>query len=307
MPIPTVPGTKIKLLSAPGKMPCMTWSLEAHTTCPGAVYGDNMICSHCYAQQGSYLWPDVRRAQLKRAEWTMTCLMTPWGRDEWVRVMTAAVKWASRVIPGRPGYWITRRARWTREYVYKARVNARGKRIPARRIPPRYVPAHRAYRPATEAHQMLYFRVHDSGDLFSPAYTQMWTRVCANLPEVRFWFPTRMWPHGGKAVRLTTIAAVQELAALPNVTVRPSALQFDDPAPTVDGYGPGSSAAREGYNCPAHEQNNECRACRACWDSPDGVIYRYHGGLNKRPATRRPAAPLITLARATQAARAAVA
>src|SRR5262245_28582333 len=284
MPIPYVPGSKIKLLSAPGKMPCMTFSLEAHTTCPGAVYGENMICSHCYAQQGSYLWPAVRAAQLARAKWTMECLMTPAGRDEWVRVMTAAIRWASRPLPARPGYWVTFKARTVKAYHYKARVNARGKRIAARTIPARYVPARRHWVAPLPARRNLFFRVHDSGDLFSAKYTACWTRVCAALPEVLFWFPTRMWPHGGKLINLANLAAVRDLASLPNVVVRPSALAFDDPAPIVEGYGPGTTASKGEYTCPASDQGGRCLDCRQCWSPTAEVVYHYHGGLNKRPA-----------------------
>src|SRR5262249_44503832 len=38
-----------------------------------------------------------------------------------------------------------------------------------------------------------YFRGHDAGDFFSPAYVRAWARVCRALPQVTFWFPTRTW------------------------------------------------------------------------------------------------------------------
>lgn len=128
-----------------------------------------------------------------------------------------------------------------------------------------------------------YFRVHDAGDLFSPAYTWAWVRIVQALPDVRFWFPTRSW----RPVTMSKIApdvklgwelALMALSAEPNVTVRPSALFFNAPAPRVPGLAAGSTAMADGsYSCPASRQNNECGDCRACWDMPTTPIsYRAH-------------------------------
>lgn len=128
-----------------------------------------------------------------------------------------------------------------------------------------------------------YFRVHDSGDLFSPAYVWAWVRIVQALPEVRFWFPTRSWrplvmSRMSPAVKMSWQLALMALAAEPNVTVRPSALFFNAPAPRIPGLQAGSTAADDGsFTCPASLQNNECRDCRACWDQPDVAIsYRAH-------------------------------
>jgi len=128
-----------------------------------------------------------------------------------------------------------------------------------------------------------YFRVHDSGDLFSPAYTWAWVRIVQQLPDVRFWFPTRSW----RPLTMTKISPVVkmgwELALLAlssedNVTVRPSALMMNAPAPRIPGLAAGSTAADDGsFTCPASRQNNECQSCRACWDQPATAIsYRAH-------------------------------
>ena len=104
-----------------------------------------------------------------------------------------------------------------------------------------------------------FFRVHDSGDLFSPKYTRAWIEVCRRLPNVNFWFPTRSY-------RLPWVDIIRELAALPNVTIRPSALYFEDPAPIIDGLHAGTTAtATSGFTCPAPLQGNKCADCRACW------------------------------------------
>jgi Gene product 88 len=128
-----------------------------------------------------------------------------------------------------------------------------------------------------------YFRVHDSGDLFSPAYTWAWVRIVQSLPDVKFWFPTRSWrpltmSKISPATKVAWELALMALAAEPNVTVRPSALFFNAPAPRIPGLQAGSTAADDGsYSCPASKQDNECRDCRACWDAPATPIsYRAH-------------------------------
>ena len=128
-----------------------------------------------------------------------------------------------------------------------------------------------------------YFRVHDSGDLFSPAYTWAWVRIVQALPDVRFWFPTRSWrpltmSKLSPATKVAWELALMALAAEPNVTVRPSALFFNAPAPRIPGLSAGSTAADDGsFTCPASKQDNECRDCRACWDAPATPIsYRAH-------------------------------
>jgi len=128
-----------------------------------------------------------------------------------------------------------------------------------------------------------YFRVHDSGDLFSPAYTWAWVRIVQALPEIKFWFPTRSWrPLTMSKISPTTKVAWElallALSAEPNVTVRPSALFLNAPAPRIPGLSAGSTAADDGsFTCPASKQNNECRECRACWDAPETPIsYRAH-------------------------------
>src|SRR5215469_15065601 len=73
-----------------------------------------------------------------------------------------------------------------------------------------------------------YFRGHDSGDFFNARYAKAWLLVCRALPATKFWFPTRAWqqPNGVLPVYDPLLNTLRELAALPNVTVRPSALNF---------------------------------------------------------------------------------
>ena len=129
-----------------------------------------------------------------------------------------------------------------------------------------------------------FFRVHDSGDFFSPAYAQCWLEIMRALPNVQFWAPTRTWqqPLGGNTFRIMgqddpILATLREMSKLPNVTIRPSALNFGDDAPVVDGLSAGSTADGSGKQCPAPQQGNQCGECRACWIERDTPIsYRKH-------------------------------
>lgn len=135
---------------------------------------------------------------------------------------------------------------------------------------------------AIRATRNPWFRVHDSGDLFSPAYTWAWVAIAQKLPEVRFWIPTRSWRpmtmvRIAPSVKAEWTLALMALAALENVTLRPSALFFNAPAPTIPGMAAGSTAAREGFSCPAPSQGNSCGECRACWTEVETPIsYRQH-------------------------------
>lgn len=115
------------------------------------------------------------------------------------------------------------------------------------------------------------FRLHDSGDMFNPVYAACWTRVMRALPDVAFWVPTRSW-HRTPLI----LAVLQGMAALPNVAVHPSALEIGAEAPAVDGLDAGSGVLAEGYNCPAHEQDNQCGDCTACYGKDSTVYFRLH-------------------------------
>jgi hypothetical protein len=115
--------------------------------------------------------------------------------------------------------------------------------------------------------------------MFNAAYAQCWLQVCQQLPRVKFWIPTRAWqqPSGPLPVLDPLMGVLRQLAQLPNVTVRPSALNFGDSAPGVAGLQAGSTADGPGAQCPSASQGGKCRECRVCWDSPAvAVSYRKH-------------------------------
>lgn len=137
-----------------------------------------------------------------------------------------------------------------------------------------------------------YFRVHDSGDFFHPEYIGAWHKICANLPHIKFWFPTRSYLAKGNS----WVGEFAKLNSLPNVTVRPSALKYNQGAPDLKGFAQGTSVFTD-YDsfdrgltnkvCPKTIKGGTCSTnnCRTCWDSPEySVAYYIHGFIGrKRP------------------------
>ena len=116
--------------------------------------------------------------------------------------------------------------------------------------------------------------------MFNVAYAECWYAVCSALPGIRFWIPTRAWqqPKSPLPVFDPLLNTLRKLATLPNVTVRPSALNFGDSAPVVDGLHAGSTAdCKRARQCPAPQQGGNCGECRVCWDAQDtAVSYSKH-------------------------------
>ncbi|MBV9121225.1 MAG: hypothetical protein JOZ39_11000 [Chloroflexi bacterium] len=117
-----------------------------------------------------------------------------------------------------------------------------------------------------------YFRLHDSGDFWSPRYVAAWHQVIRNLPGVLFWAPTQSWSIQKPVWQRALLA----LAAEPNMVLSPSGTEIDGAVPNVDGYAAGSAVVTSGELCPAPTQSNKCGACRRCWDKAAIRTYRLH-------------------------------
>ena len=126
-----------------------------------------------------------------------------------------------------------------------------------------------------------FFRFSDSGDMWRPEVARVFWAVAVRLPSVRFWIPTREY------LRPVMLPDLRRLAALPNVTVRPSAAVLNQAPPIVDGLSAGTGVADDSFGlslafrCPATRPENpsSCDAndCRACWDADRPVVYTLHG------------------------------
>lgn len=137
-----------------------------------------------------------------------------------------------------------------------------------------------------------YFRIHDSGDFFSPAYINLWTQICMMHPKIKFWAPTRSWRATNKHWEL----AFDGLLRCSNVCIRPSAIKFNEMAPRVKNFGPGSTVINspqilnlaqfkltQTQLCPKTVNGGSCESnsCRSCWNSKLPVAYLVHGSFGR--------------------------
>jgi hypothetical protein len=129
-----------------------------------------------------------------------------------------------------------------------------------------------------------YFRFFDSGDIFCPQLADSLYNICNTLSHIQFWFPTRS--YWAKSKRWQT--ALQNLASLPNVALRPSALYYNQEAPILDGYAHGTTVVTSidmdiAKLCPKTVNGGSCESnnCRACWDKTGAIAYLVHGVMGK--------------------------
>ena len=119
-----------------------------------------------------------------------------------------------------------------------------------------------------------YFRVFDSGDFWEVEDVYTWTEIARACPETRFWVSTRVWRSGLFHEALT------ELHRLPNVCVRLSGLEIDQPRvpPYLSAF-PQAHVSSTGPGCPKQTHGScQAAACRICWDKTVPTVeYRLHG------------------------------
>ena len=110
------------------------------------------------------------------------------------------------------------------------------------------------------------FRWHDSGDVQDLKHLAKIFKVCKLTPSVDHWLPTRE-------------AWVKKFipAAPANLNIRFSMPMIDQEA--AGGWDNTSTVVTDKTkaNCPAPNQGNECKSCRACWDkSIKNIAYLAH-------------------------------
>ena len=98
-----------------------------------------------------------------------------------------------------------------------------------------------------------FFRWHDSGDLQSVQHLKNIFEVCNRTPGTQHWLPTR-------EVKFLPL----NFDAIPkNLIIRLSGHKIDKDAASFWPWT--STVVTAGRTCPAPDQNNECKECRACW------------------------------------------
>lgn len=106
-------------------------------------------------------------------------------------------------------------------------------------------------------HQCSYFRWHDSGDIQSLEHLEKIADVALRCKDTKFWLPTREKDYVHQFMRVH--------GAFPrNLVVRVSGTLIDGPPPV--GFANTSTVVTKNPTCPAPEQDNNCRDCRACWN-----------------------------------------
>ena len=111
-----------------------------------------------------------------------------------------------------------------------------------------------------------YFRWHDSGDIQSPEHLKNIFEVCKQTPDTQHWMPTR-------EVKFLTLMDPDVVPK--NLIIRISSHMVDQGP--VKHWPWTSTVVTSGRTCPAPEQGNQCKSCRACLDrSTPNIAYGKH-------------------------------
>ena len=110
-----------------------------------------------------------------------------------------------------------------------------------------------------------WFRWHDSGDLQSVQHLKNIFEVCNRTPGTQHWLPTRE----AKFLPLNFDSIPK------NLIIRLSGHKINKAAASFWRWT--STVVTDGKSCPAKEQGNECKDCRACWDrGTANIAYGLH-------------------------------
>ena len=111
-----------------------------------------------------------------------------------------------------------------------------------------------------------WFRWHESGDLQRSWHLKQIFEVCNRTPETSHWLPTR-------EARILNLMDPDIIPS--NLIIRMSSHMIDQGPVTFWPWT--STVSTTTKTCPAKDQGNECKSCRACWDrSVSNVTYPKH-------------------------------
>lgn len=121
-----------------------------------------------------------------------------------------------------------------------------------------------------------YFRWHDSGDIQSVQHLVNINQIALNLPDVKFWLPTR------EAGMVSQFMRQHGESKAANLIIRLSAAMVNGKAPDVYNLPvsyvhTGVAARFKGVRvCPAPRQEGRCGECRNCWNPSLAISYHKH-------------------------------
>ncbi len=215
----------VPLLTETSKMGSPSFSLPAYTsttggTCPAAEYADTrltalaglrgretVICKTCYALTAGYAYPNVMTDAAARKQWV----------DSWARKGGAGAKVGgdllalmlasyslyssggdrkSQEIGVKKNGKLTYRLRGKLAPMTATKLNIKDyKKSPRSEVleAPEDINGLPLIEKAKDGKLAGFFRLHDSGDLYSSEYTQAWFYAAKMMPNVYIWIPTRTW------------------------------------------------------------------------------------------------------------------
>ena len=102
-----------------------------------------------------------------------------------------------------------------------------------------------------------WFRWHDSGDIQSLKHLENIFEVCKRTSSTQHWMPTR---------EAQFLKQLDPATIPPNLIIRMSSHMIDQGPVNFWPWTSTVASPAGKRTCPAPEQGNECRDCRACWD-----------------------------------------
>lgn len=216
----------VPLLTETSKMGSPSFSLPAYTaatggTCPAASFADTrltalagirgrdtVICKTCYALTSGYAYANVMTDAAARKQWVNSWPENRGGPGAEVGGQLLALMLASYSLYSTGGdrkYQeigvkkegrITYRSRNKLVPMTATKLNIKDYKKAARskaRENPAGINGLPLIEKAKEGKIAGFFRLHDSGDLFSSGYTDAWFYAAKMMPNVYIWIPTRVW------------------------------------------------------------------------------------------------------------------
>jgi hypothetical protein len=122
-----------------------------------------------------------------------------------------------------------------------------------------------------------YFRWHDTGDVYSDEYMRRIVAIACNLPDTRFWLPTREY---GRVTKFRDMFPenLRVRVSLPTVNPPDSVV-----AHYIERYGFVSTVVESGHTCRMVKVKgrngdtvSKCGDCRDCWGAGPCVSYKLH-------------------------------
>lgn len=115
-----------------------------------------------------------------------------------------------------------------------------------------------------------YFRWHDSGDLQSFDHLKAIIAIAENLPDIKFWLPTKEKQFLNRLAR-ENVRVPDNLVirlSMPMINMAPQGIFKTSTVHTDKPFG---------FACEAYTRGGQCGSCRACWNAEiDNVSYPKH-------------------------------